>query len=150
MIFDTIEQLRLYGPLHKDIETVCRYLTSHDLLITPHGRYELDGDRVYLSLGMNNGKGDKAKLEAHRRYLDIQCVLYGSDIIGWSPLTEYLHAEGPFDTQKDIQFFTDIPQYRLAVPEGTFAIFFPSDAHAPLGCAEDSQVLKAIFKLAIS
>jgi biofilm protein TabA len=150
MIFDKIEQLQLYGPLHKGIETVCQYLESHDLLITPHGRYELDGDRVYLSLGMNNGKGDKAKLEVHRRYLDIQCVLYGSDVIGWSSFTEYLHEEGPFDTQKDIQFFTDIPQYRFSVPEGTFAIFFPSDAHAPLGCAEDSQVLKAIFKLAIA
>jgi YhcH/YjgK/YiaL family protein len=149
MIFDNIEQLRLYEPLHKGIDTVCRYLASHDLLITPHGRYELDGDKVYLSLGMNKGKGDKAKLEVHRRYIDIQCVLYGTDTIGWSPFTEYLHDVGPFDAQKDIQFFTDTPQYRFSVPSGTFAIFFPSDAHAPLGCAEETDVLKAIFKLSI-
>jgi len=149
VIFDTIDRLRLYEPLHNGIDTVNRYLATNDLLITPHGRYELDGDKVYLSLGMNNGKGDKAKLEVHRRYIDIQCVLFGTDTIGWNPLTEYLHEEGPFDVQKDIQFFTDLPQSRFAVPSGSFAIFFPSDAHAPLGCNEDSQVLKAIFKLAI-
>ncbi len=149
MIFDLIERLRLYEPLHKGIDTVCRYLASHDLLITPHGRYELDGDKVYLSLGMNKGKGNKLKLEVHRRYIDIQCVLYGTDIIGWSPLNEYLHDDGPFNAQKDIQFFADTPQCRFAVPSGTFAIFLPSDAHAPLGCDEDSEVLKAIFKLSI-
>lgn len=149
MIFDQIEQLRLYEPLHKGIDIVCRYLVSHNLLNAPHGRYELDGDKVYLSLGMNNGKGNKSKLEVHRRYIDIQCVLQGTDMIGWSPFNEYLHDNGPFDKQKDIQFFTDIPQYHFAVPSGTFAIFFPTDAHAPLGCDEDSEVLKAIFKLSI-
>ena len=150
MIFDTIDQLRLYEPLHRGIEIVCRYMATHDLLITPHGRYELDSDNVYLSLGMNNGKGDKSRLEVHRRYIDIQCVLYGTDIIGWSPFTEYLHEEGSFDIKKDIQFFTDKPQSHFTVPSGSFVIFFPSDAHAPLGCTEDSQVLKAIFKLSIT
>src|SRR5207237_9929528 len=111
------------------------------------GRHEIDRDRIYVSIDHNEGRGrEGARLEAHRRYLDIQFTIDGGEEIGWMPLHQCRHPAGPFDLSKDIQFFSDLPRTWVAVPPGHFAIFFPEDAHAPL--AGRGILKKAIVKIA--
>ncbi|MDE2118816.1 MAG: YhcH/YjgK/YiaL family protein, partial [Betaproteobacteria bacterium] len=50
--------------------------------------------------------------------------------------------------KKDIRFFHDAPASWIAVPPGTFCIFFPEDAHAPL--VATGNIRKAIFKVAVN
>jgi YhcH/YjgK/YiaL family protein len=53
----------------------------------------------------------------------------------------------PYDPQKDIAFFADRPDTWIHVPAGRFAIFFPEDAHAPLGGL--GLLKKAVVKIAL-
>ncbi len=86
-------------------------------------------------------------MEVHRRYVDVQLCLIGDEQIGWRPLAQCAAPQGPFDCERDIQFFNDRPETWLALRPGLFAIFFPDDAHAPL--AGEGEVRKAVFKLAV-
>ena len=103
---------------------------------------------MYLSIDHAQGRGrEGARLEAHRRYIDIQYTIEGNEEIGWMPLATAGSPANPYDDTRDIVFFDRRPTTWLAVPEGTFAVFFPHDAHAPLGGR--GALKKAIMKVAV-
>ena len=87
-----------------------------------------------------------ARLEAHRRYIDIQLVLDGDEQMGWKPLADCYNPMSEHSMEKDIGFFHDAPASWVSVPPDHFCIFFPEDAHAPL--VGTGQIRKVIFKIA--
>ena len=89
-----------------------------------------------------------ARLELHRKYIDIQLLLDGpQELFGWSEKPDCLKPEAEFDTEKDVQFFTDEPQCFYSVKKGQFSILFPEDGHAPM--LGEGHVKKCIFKIAL-
>jgi YhcH/YjgK/YiaL family protein len=66
--------------------------------------------------------------------------------MGWSPLAACRQAL-PFDASKDVGLCNDISASWVLVPQGSFALFFPEDAHAPL--AGTGKVKKAVVKVAV-
>jgi hypothetical protein len=81
-----------------------------------------------------NSKGrDFAKLETHRLFIDVQFTVTGTDHIGWKPAVECTGEANGYNSEKDVAFFTERPETWLTAPQGIFAVFFPEDAHAPLG-----------------
>ena len=81
----------------------------------------------------------------HNRYVEVQVVLGGEELFGWSTRS-YCHlAEGEFDTERDILFYGDRPQTYYHVRPGQFTILFPEDAHAPM--LGEGSVRKLIFKV---
>jgi len=81
-----------------------------------------------------DGKGrDNTKLEVHRDYIDIQFAVAGTDSIGWSDLADCAGSGEGFMADKDCELFTCAPDVWVDTPPGAFAIFFPADAHAPMG-----------------
>jgi YhcH/YjgK/YiaL family protein len=96
--------------------------------------------------GQGRGK-DRAKLEVHRRYIDIQYSVTNTDLIGWKPTCDCQNPEQPFNTEKDIQFYLEAPDSWVATPAGCFAIFFPEDAHAPQ--AAEGAIHKVVVKVAV-
>ena len=148
MIIDAGAFCHEYKSLHPLFERAFRFLADADLRSFTPGRHHVDGDRLYLSIDHAQGRGrDGARLEAHRRYIDIQYTIEGSEEIGWMPLATAGPPASPFDDTRDIVFFDRRPTTWLAVPEGTFAVFFPHDAHAPL--AGRGALKKAIMKVAV-
>jgi YhcH/YjgK/YiaL family protein len=107
-------------------------MSRTDLATLPVGRHSIDTDRVFLIVGQEIGRGAVQALESHRRYIDIQYVVDGVEQIGWKP-TEGLAVASEYDPERDIMFYHDVPTTWLTIPSGHFAIFFPADAHAPLG-----------------
>ena len=94
------------------------------------------------------GKGPTGtKLEAHRRYIDIQYSISGADVIGWKQLSTCRDPEQAYDDKSDCQLFRDAPDSWVAVPSGSFGIFFPEDAHAP--AAADGPIHKIVLKVAV-
>jgi len=148
MILDAGAFCHDYKSLHPLFERAFRFLADSDLRSFAPGRHPVDGDRLYLSIDHVQGRGrDGARLEAHRRYIDIQYTIEGHEEIGWMPLASCGAHAGPFDEAKDVGFFDARPTSWLSVPEGTFAVFFPQDAHAPL--AGRGALKKAIMKVAV-
>ena len=153
MVLDTLARCDRYKPLHPAFERAFEFLTRADWADLGAGaasarRHEIDGDRMYISLDRIEGRGrEGARLEAHRRYIDIQLTIDGHEEIGWKPLGNCVQPAGAFDATKDIGLFSDRPESWLSLPAGHFAIFFPDDAHAPLG--GQGTVQKAIMKIAL-
>ena len=148
MILDLIENAPRHFALHTRLAMVFDYLARHDLVALADGRYEIDGRRVYLIMAHSPGVGrEGARLEAHRRYLDIQIPLSAPETIGWRPTAACRAVSKPYDEAADIEFFSDPPQSWITVEPGSFLLLLPDDAHAPLACG--GVIHKAVFKLAV-
>ena len=148
MILDTLANAARYAGLHPCFARAFEFLATADLAALAPGRHEIDGDRLYVSVDHKDGRGeDGARLEAHRRYIDIQYTIDGDELIGWMPLARCRAPDGAFDEAKDVGFFADRPSTWVSVPPGSFTIFFPHDAHAPLGGL--GRLKKAIVKIAV-
>ena len=145
MVLDQLANASRYASMHPRFARAFEFLAALGPL--PAGRQDLDGDRLYVLVQDENGRGHKgARLEAHRKYIDIQLTLEGIEEIGWSPLAACRPAAG-FDQEKDSGFFDDRPHVWLTLPPGHFAIFLPTDAHAPLGGLGRCQ--KAVVKVEV-
>lgn len=144
MILDILAESERYTTIHAGFAEAFHFLRRDDLAALPAGRIEIDGSRVYALVMDVAGKGhEAAHLETHRKYVDIQYTVRGRDVIGWSSAAG-LSGAG-YDAAKDIEFFRDVPAFWVSVPAGHFAVFFPSDAHAPL--AFDGAVRKVVVKV---
>jgi biofilm protein TabA len=147
MIVDTFAQRDRYRLLHPGFAAAFDFAGSHDLGALAPGRHAIDGERLFVSIDHIEGRGRTgARLESHRRYIDIQLGIEGAEEIGWRPLADCRSPSGRFDEDRDIGFYDDLPESWVTVPPGRFAIFFPADAHAPLGGI--GWLKKAIFKIA--
>jgi len=149
MIFSAISQSDRYVALHPLFARVFSYIRDTDLFALAPGRYHLEGDDLIAIVEQVAGRArEAAKLEAHRRYIDIQLVLDGVDEMGWKPLADCHNPVSEYSEEKDIQFFHDAAVSWIATPPDHFCIFFPEDAHAPL--VSDRPIRKVIFKIAVS
>ncbi len=158
MILGNLLEHRRYVALHPAFARAFEFLIQADwasLLPPPptdaascSARHPIEGERLYVSIDRAQGRGhDGARLEAHRRYIDIQFTIDGYEEIGWKPIDDCRSTSVAFDVEKDITFFHDRPEIWLPVPAGRFAIFYPEDAHAPLGGR--GVLNKAIVKIAV-
>lgn len=146
MIFSNIDSADRYMALHPLFKQAFSYIRNTDLLALLPGRHPIAGDKLFVIVESVQGRTrDAAKLECHRRYIDIQLVLTGGEEMGWRPLADCTQPVESFNTEKDIQFFHDAAASWVAVPPAHFCIFFPEDAHAPLVAA--GNIRKAIFKV---
>lgn len=147
MILDKLDEAERYASLHPAFARAFDFLSKTNLASLAPGRHDIDGDRMFVIIDHKSGKGrEGARLEAHKAYIDVQYTFEGMEEIGWAPLAACRPPTGGFDAEKDIAFFDDRPTTWLGVPPGLFAIFFPEDAHAPLGGR--GLLKKAIVKVA--
>jgi biofilm protein TabA len=120
--------------VHPRFKAAFEFLKRHDLADLAAGRHPIDTEKLFALVIQENGKGrDFARLEIHRLFIDVQFTVTGTDNIGWKPVVECTGEANGYNSEKDVAFFTDRPETWLAAPPGMFAVFFPEDAHAPLG-----------------
>ncbi len=146
MILDDQRNMSRYQAVLPALAKIKAFLAEQPLASRAAGRHELDGDRLYVNIGDCSGKGrEAARLEIHRRYVDVQIAFENCDVIGWKPLQECSQTTADYDAASDIGFFGDASNAWFDLVPGQFAILFPEDAHAPL--AGTGPVRKAIFKV---
>lgn len=130
MIIDTLENAGRYECLHVRFNAAFHFLKTTNLIALQEGRFEIDGDRLFVLTQAYQTKpvGD-GRLEAHRKYIDIQFIVSGEEYIGYAPLA---HQEpvAPFSAEKDIGFYQGEACF-TKISAGMFAIFYPNDAHLP-------------------
>jgi YhcH/YjgK/YiaL family protein len=138
---------------------------------TPAGIQKLQGEDIYVNVhGYDTLSREQCRFESHRRYVDLQYCISGSEIIDWS-LASALEPDGAYDGDKDLQFYhpphpapslaglrsaSDVLTSSscllnsrltpLSMFSGSFAIFHPSDAHRP---KVRGGVSPSVFKLVI-
>jgi biofilm protein TabA len=98
------------------------------------GRYEIRGQEIFAIVQSyhTESAADK-KIESHNKYVDIQYILSGREVIGWFPVAA-LSESTPYSEEKDAIFYQPADTMTpIIMAPGTFSIFFPQDAHQP-GC----------------
>ena len=149
MILSTLANADRYAALHPLFPRAFEFMRNTDLLALAPGRYPIVGEQLFAIVESVPGRTRAdAQLECHRRYIDIQLVLEGTDEMGWKALADCREPVSDYSAEKDIQFFHDVPATWIATPPGAFCIFFPDDAHAPL--VATGTIRKAIFKIAVA
>ncbi len=145
MIIDKLSNAEKYISLHKDFELVFDFLKTHDLSKLECGRHELRGTEVFFNLQEYETKQTQ-KLEAHRKYIDIQVVVNGEEYMGYTNIDNTTVSE-EYNEEKDVMFLNGKVD-KLLADNTVFLIFFPQDAHMPaLSVKENKKVKKAIFKI---
>jgi YhcH/YjgK/YiaL family protein len=148
MILDSIDNRERYLALHPLFRELFDYLLTCDIAALEEGQHYIIGDKLYVNVANAELRcAESAPLEVHNRYIDVQVVVEGEELFGWSERKPCTTPRGEFDTERDIQFFDDTPQTIYKVCEGQFTILYPEDAHAPL--IGEGNVRKLIFKVLI-
>jgi YhcH/YjgK/YiaL family protein len=116
------------------------------------GKIEIDGDRVFAIVQRYETiKTDAPKFECHQKYIDIQHIVIGEEVIGWAP-RERMTITDPYDADRDITFGT-VAQGEwtpVKLEAGQMALLYPEDGHAPkLAAGAPSRVMKIVVKVAI-
>jgi YhcH/YjgK/YiaL family protein len=127
------------------------FLKDKDLKTLEVKRHDIDGDNLYVIVSEYTTKNPQdARYEAHKKYIDIQYVITGKELIGFCPITLKDKVLQEYDPAKDIEFFSVKKESTGQANPSKFFIFFPEDAHMPsLKDGNNSQVKKAVVKLKI-
>lgn len=149
MIIDKLSNSHLYSGLGERINTAFTYLKETDFSKIQLGKYEIDGDNVFALVNEYNTKDESdGKLEAHKKYIDVQFVVKGKELMGYAPL-ENQKIIDDYNEQNDITFFSGEKSF-TQVDEGMFAIFFPTDVHLPgIKVNESAYVKKVVIKVKV-
>lgn len=148
MVIDLISNASLYLPLGPGIARALEFLQRTDLAALEPGRHPLDGDHVYTLVSEYLSKRpEDGRWEAHRRFVDLQCVIRGSERIGYAPIGR-LEAQ-PYDEAKDLMRLSGPGEF-LTIGPGEFVLLWPGDAHMP-GIAVDAPapVRKLVIKIGV-
>jgi YhcH/YjgK/YiaL family protein len=132
-------------------DSAFNFLKTSDLSALELKRYDLDGDKLYVAVSEYNTKNEQeAKYEVHRKYIDIQYVAKGKEMIGIAPLTAKDSVLQEYDPAKDIEFMTVNEERNVPADPDKFFVFFPEDVHRP-GLKVDTiaPVRKIVVKVRI-
>jgi len=128
-----------------------KFLRNNDLTKLDVKRYDIDGDNLFATVSEYQSKNEEsAKFEAHRKYIDIQYVISGKEIMNLAPISTLKEVLTPYDAAKDIEFITVSKVVNYKANPSNFFIFFPDDAHRPgLKDGSNSPVRKVVIKVKV-
>ena len=145
MIICPWKDIKKYAPMLPGIEEAfdaINALTEYE----DKKNYPLsDGNRFFLAV-----QGTKAPdlAEAHRKYLDIQYIVKGQEVVGYADLADCT-LEGEFNEAKDIGKYSGPFEY-ITIREGMCYVAFPEDAHMPGRHLEvPNDFVKVVVKLKV-
>lgn len=102
-------------------------------------------NKILVQSGTTKPVGDS---EAHRKFLDIQYIVKGSEIMGWAPVDALTPAD-EFNETKDKGMYAG-PVDCIRIAAGNCYVVFPEDAHAPgVHLDTPSEFTKLVIKLAL-
>lgn len=113
------------------------------------GRYEIDGDNVFMNvMTFDTVAHDSKRYEQHREYLDVQILLNGSERIDFGPPGAAIDPDS-YHQDDDYQLCDTVePIQTLLMEPGMFAVFLPGEPHKP-GCISTTAqtIAKVVIKV---
>lgn len=146
MIIDKFDNIRFYNCLLNNLDSG---LEAVKALRNPEvGRYEFAGGFFMVQKGETKPMAE-GTFEAHRKYVDVQIVVEGSEEIAWADL-EDLKEEGEYDEAKDKAAYTGAEENTMKISAGMCYIAFPHDGHkAVRHTGEQQSYTKIVMKLPV-
>jgi YhcH/YjgK/YiaL family protein len=148
MIIDRLENADRYYSVHERIAAAFDYLTTTDLQAIAPGKYAIDGDNLFAIVQEYETKDSAAEqMEAHRKYMDVQYMIIGTEQVGHAILHGQTIAK-EYDAESDFLLVADAPSFFSKLDAGMFMVFFPTDLHMPcIMDGEKATVKKVVVKV---
>jgi YhcH/YjgK/YiaL family protein len=146
MILDKIENSKQYESLHPLFAKAFEYIRKTDFSNLADGKYEIENDTLFAIVQEYNTK-DEGKPEAHRKYIDIQYIHSGVELIGIATLNNQTLISN--EPEKDLAFYESETSF-INLESGMFAVFFPDDLHMPgIKLNQSTKVKKVVIKILV-
>jgi YhcH/YjgK/YiaL family protein len=148
MILGTIQTGSRYRTVHPGFSQAFDFLEQCFKCGVEPGRYEMDGDNVYaLVMQYTPAEKETPRFETHDRYIDIQCMLRGSEYQWYLPRSELRDAT-QYNEEKDFTLYSFSGEgSRLMLNPGDFAVYFPEDGHLPGMMAGSEDCVRIVVKI---
>lgn len=149
MIYDSLQNIARYKGLSANMDVALDFILSKGLDALSAGKHLIQGEDVFVLMNAYETKDVKdCPIETHKKYIDIQVMLEGTERFGHAFLGQQKVIEG-YHSEKDIIFYEASMDY-LVFSKGQFAVFYPSDMHQPgIAVNEPIAVKKAVFKVRV-
>jgi YhcH/YjgK/YiaL family protein len=149
MILDAITNIERYRSLSLNMSKAIDFIIAGNTINQPAGKIEIDGENVFLLMNEYETKVQAdCKTESHRKYIDIQWMIAGTEKVGFSFLDNQEITES-YNHEKDYTFYNAQIDY-FELKQGWFAIFFPTDLHCPsIAFQHPMKIRKAVFKVKV-
>jgi len=125
------------------------YIKQTDFSKLEAGKYVVDGDNLFAMVQEYDTKNDAdCKLEAHKKYIDVQYVVSGEELIGIQPLINQTPSK-EYDAENDYALYDDTCSF-IKVAATQFAVLFPQDLHKPgIKITTSGKVKKVVMKVRV-
>jgi len=152
MIVTTIDDLKRYRGMSPRLDRAFDWIMEGVWKGLADGKHAIEGEEIYALVQRYETRELSAgKLEAHRKYIDIQMLAGGEELIHVMPAGGLAVMEA---YKPDIEFFSmpaGGPVHAVHLKPGAVAVLFPEDAHMPcLRCGKEAApVTKVVIKVAV-
>lgn len=147
MIIDKTENILLYRELLPNLKAGMDALSS--LPAPEPGRYEFEGGFFMIQEGVTKPM-EEGTYEAHRKYIDVQILLRGSEELAWKERKD-LKTVVPYNPEKDQERLDGAKDHVILVSQGMFYAAFPHDGHKAVShTSQPHTFIKAVMKLPVS
>jgi len=135
---------------HGNLKKAISYFLQHkkDIFTLTQGTYKIRSEFFYMIQEYETK--DSTIWEAHKKYIDIQIILSGEELIEVA-IIDKLQSLDKYDKEKDFLGFEGPATSFLEMQENDLVILFPEDAHKPALTLKKGKsfVKKCLFKVLI-
>ena len=142
------------GDFHPIIYSVLEYLRTTDFSNFLDGAYPMPHTDFILKVQHYKTKPiEDLHPESHKKFIDVQFVVTGEEVLGWCPLSPDLQVHEPYDEKADVTFYKNLlPESSVVLVDRNYAVLFPLDVHRPCGSLDDDEpadVTKIVVKVPV-
>lgn len=149
MIYDVLDNFKNYTTLHPLFQEIQEFVSTTNLFAIPAGRHAI-GNHGCFALVESYVTKDSSDcfIECHRKYIDIQMVLKGTERIGVCAAQSCKQLS--YDEEKDFQELEGRVDF-LTMKAGDFAVLYPCDGHMTKVKYEEEpeEVKKIVVKVPV-
>lgn len=147
MVVDSLDRIMMYAPLVNHLEagmdTVKKLGDNLEV-----GRYEFEGGFLLVQKGATKPL-EEGTYEAHRKYVDVQIIVEGSEEVAWKDLKDLTTAI-EYNPEKDAERLDGTFDHVMKISAGMFYMAFPHDGHKPVSHTKEQQsYTKIVMKLPV-
>lgn len=146
MIIDKAENIGFYGGMFNNLDNALKAVQALEDF-TP-GRYSFDGGGYFMVQKGETKPMEDGDFEAHRKYVDVQFVVEGSEEIAWADISDL--KETSYDEEKDKAVLSGKAEHTMKISAGMCWAAFPHDGHKAIRHTKEQQdYVKIVVKLPV-
>ena len=144
--------MQIFGQKNKYFNAAIDTIKKINFSSLDDGKYFLEDDSFFYILSTYKTRQiEDSFSEAHRKYIDLQYLFYGEELIGYADYNSLKRYRAEYDVQKDIELFSNVDgESFFILKKDMFAVFYPYEIHRPgISHLEIRSVRKAVFKILV-